>query len=250
MGFFWTEYSVKVEPSNCSNSSSKNLNENCPISRAEDQNICPYKKQEEINPLNKMPKDLPQTMAYNQKKLLPTRRTLSSIPRNDINENWEYPSPQQMYHAILRKGQKDVSEDAVEPMVEIHNFLNESAWNEIKKWEERRGCYNPKLSHFKGRASDYTPKSLILYYIGKIYPSKFGSSLPFDRHDWYVSRNGKIVRYVIDYYDAPLEPSGEVAFYLDVRPAIDTPGAVYDRISAWTSKTWARLFENSGNLHS
>lgn len=27
-----------------------------------------------------------------------------------------------------------------------------------------------------------------------------GSPLPFDRHDWYVDRCGKEVRYVIDFY--------------------------------------------------
>ncbi len=27
-----------------------------------------------------------------------------------------------------------------------------------------------------------------------------GDSLPFDRHDWVVDRNGRQVRYVIDYY--------------------------------------------------
>lgn len=244
MGFFWAEQYVSIDPSDY-----KKYEEKCSILNSK--NTCPYESgQDDINLLNQMPKQLPQTMAHGQKKVLPTRRVISSIPRNDINENWEYPSPQQMYHAMLRKGQKDIPENAVEPMVEIHNFLNESAWNEIKKWERRHGCYNPKLSHFKGRASDRTPKSLLFYYIGKIYPSKFGCSLPFDRHDWYVSRDGKIVRYVIDYYDAPPEPSGEPVFYLDVRPAIDTPGAAYDRICAWTSKMWNRLFEKSEKLHS
>lgn len=28
----------------------------------------------------------------------------------------------------------------------------------------------------------------------------FGSDPPFDRHDWYVDRCGKEVRYVIDFY--------------------------------------------------
>ena len=30
--------------------------------------------------------------------------------------------------------------------------------------------------------------------------SWLGGSLPFDRHDWYVDRNGQEVRYVIDFY--------------------------------------------------
>ncbi|KAG4304157.1 hypothetical protein PORY_002521 [Pneumocystis oryctolagi] len=250
MGLFWADSHFKTR-STCSSldssSCDKKFYEKCPILKHKFKNTCSDDiKNDEINLLNKVPKNLPQTKAHGQKIVLPTKRTMSSIPRYDTNENWEYPSPQQMYHAIIQKGHLNVQEDAVEPMVEIHNFLNESAWNEIKKWEERRGCYNPKLSHFKGRASNPTLKSRLLYYIGKIYPSKFAYfyvrfSLPFDTHDWYVSRDGKIVRYVIDYYDAPSEPSGEPVFYLDIRPAIDTPTAAYDRICVWTSNVWIQL---------
>ncbi|KAL0200433.1 hypothetical protein M9458_003620, partial [Cirrhinus mrigala] len=51
--------------------------------------------------------------------------------------------------------------------------------------------------------------------------------LPFDRHDWIIDRCGKEVRYVIDYYDG-----GQVAKHtiLDVRPAFDSLGAVWDRM--------------------
>ncbi|KAG5520243.1 hypothetical protein PMAC_001321 [Pneumocystis sp. 'macacae'] len=254
MGFFWAEKGLKAHNS-CDtyndSFSSKKSDEKCPIFKSENKNTCPYEVgKDEINILNRMPKNLPQTIAHGQKIALPTKRTMSSIPKHNTNENWEYPSPQQMYHAMIKKGHKDVPEDAVEPMVEIHNFLNESAWNEIKKWEERRGCSNPKLSHFKGRASDPTLKSRVLYYIGKVYPSKFGCDLPFDTHDWYVSRDGKIVRYVIDYYDAPPEPSGEPVFYLDVRPAIDTPIAAYDRISVWMFKKWTQLSKKMKEFYS
>ncbi|KAG5437340.1 hypothetical protein PCANB_000770 [Pneumocystis canis] len=251
MGIFWAEEPLSIlstdnfiNVSPCNEKSSKKR-----LMKLKD--TCPYEtERDEINPLNKMPKNLPQTKAYGQKTILPTKRVMSSIPRYDTNENWEYPSPQQMYHAMIRKGHKNIPEDAVEPMVEIHNFLNESVWNEIKKWEEQCGCLNPKLSHFKGRASHPTPKSLFLYYLGKIYPSKFRCDLPFDTHDWYVSRDGKIVRYVIDYYDAPSEPSGEPVFYLDIRPAIDTPSAAYSRIRAWTFKTWAQISKKMEELHS
>ena len=30
--------------------------------------------------------------------------------------------------------------------------------------------------------------------------SLFYGDIPFDRHDWYVDRNGEEVRYVIDFY--------------------------------------------------
>ena len=64
---------------------------------------------------------------------------------------------------------------------------------------------------------------------------------PFDRHDWYVSRdvNGerKEVRYVIDYYSGEPEPTGEPVFYLDVRPAA-TPLGAAERIIRWSSDVW------------
>ncbi|OMH82453.1 putative cytochrome c heme lyase [Zancudomyces culisetae] len=57
---------------------------------------------------------------------------------------------------------------------------------------------------------------------------------PFDRHDWYVDRCGKEVRYVIDYYELPSE-DGNPAFSLDVRPALDSFEALFSRISMFFS---------------
>ena len=87
-----------------------------------------------VNPLNHMP-TLTQTPAQNQSVTLPTDRTESSIPR-DGQAKWEYPSPQQFYNALVRKGW-ETPEEHVETMVEIHNFLNEEAWGEVLKWERR-----------------------------------------------------------------------------------------------------------------
>ena len=52
---------------------------------------------------------------------------------------------------------------------------------------------------------------------------------PFDRHDWTIDRNGKRIRYIIDFYTgrggaSAAAPGGlppQLAFYLDVRPALD-----------------------------
>lgn len=69
---------------------------------------------------------------------------------------------------------------------------------------------------------------------------------PFDRHDWYVLRKApgddkpREVRYVIDYYAGPPEPTGEPVFYLDVRPALDRPGLMMERIVNWTGDVWER----------
>lgn len=159
-----------------------------------------------LNPLNWMPFELSQSRATDQRINLPLERTISSIPRGDSDSNWEYPSPQQMYNAMLRKGFDDTPEDAVESMVAVHNFLNEGAWHEIEAWEERfsrglshgwqmcslgeeeferRGASSmvaatdeqanlkPKLIRFQGRPNEITPKARMWAFMGKIYPSKF-----------------------------------------------------------------------------
>ena len=68
---------------------------------------------------------------------------------------------------------------------------------------------------------------------------------PFDRHDWYVQRQiipgqSAEVRYVIDYYSGPPEPTGEPVFYLDVRPAVDRPTAAVERMMRWGGDVWHR----------
>ncbi|KAL8792849.1 MAG: hypothetical protein Q9195_004578 [Heterodermia aff. obscurata] len=224
-----------------------------------------------LNPLNYMPSNLSQSRASNQTVHLPTERELSSIPRGDSDSNWEYPSPQQMYNAMLRKGYDDTPEDAVESMVAVHNFLNEGAWAEIVAWEQRfsqglakgwEACskgeggflqsqmsremgQQPKLLRFMGRPGDVTPKARMLEVMGWIWPSKFGGELPFDRHDWFVQRQAaegrtQEVRYVIDYYSGPPEPTGEPVFYLDVRPAIDGPTPAMERMMRWGGDVWHR----------
>ena len=103
----------------------------------------------DMNPLNQMP-SLPQTPLdpHNQSTPLPTDRTMSSIPcraEDGETQRWEYPSPQQFYNALVRKGWETPVEH-VETMVDIHNFLNERAWEEVLRWERRIAqfvtCYN------------------------------------------------------------------------------------------------------------
>ena len=155
-----------------------------------------------LNPLNYMFPNLSQTRASNQTVDLPTDRETSSIPRGDADSNWEYPSPQQMYNAMLRKGYDDTPQDAVESMVAVHNFLNEGAWAEIVDWERRfsrglgygwQACRRgeegfledadkvapegevakPKLLRFQGRPNDITPKARIVEFLGRMYPAKY-----------------------------------------------------------------------------
>jgi hypothetical protein len=87
---------------------------------------------ETLDPRNNLPV-LTQERSPAQTTDLPTARTASSIPR-DGTGNWEYPSPQQFHNALVRKGW-ETPENQIETIVEIHNFLNEKAWEEVQKWE-------------------------------------------------------------------------------------------------------------------
>jgi cytochrome c heme-lyase len=188
----------------------------CPVNK--EQGECPVNRKEKINPNNNMP-ELSQSMAPLQTTELPTSRTPSSI--KDKNKSfWQYPSPQQFFNALVRKG-KPVPEENVEAMVQIHNFLNEGSWDEILKWEKKYHCEcdDITLNAFMGKPDELSPKAWF-------YSTVYGSSKPFDRHDWIVDRCGKEQRYIIDYYGG----EGDATFHVDVRPAIDSPSALFDRI--------------------
>lgn len=230
-----------------------------------------------LNPLNYMPASISNTReAQEQTVQLPVDREASTIPRGDGTGTWDYPSPQQMYNALLRKGYTDTPAEHVESMVAVHNFLNEGAWEEIREWErrfagglgkgwevsrhgeegaakiaalvaarQRDADAEPKLLRFEGRPDEKTPKARMLGFMAWLYPSQFPDNPPFDRHDWYVQRrspNGreKEVRYVIDYYSGPPEPTGEPVFFLDVRPAVDGPTAACERMMRWGGDVWYR----------
>src|SRR5256885_2278525 len=115
---------------------------NCPMHNQEKSTIendnkssCPVVHSgDALSPENQIPTNLSHSPAPDQKIPLPTHRVISSIPKAHSTGYWEYPSPQQFYNALVRKGW-ETPEDSVKTMVDIHNFLNEAAWNEILKWE-------------------------------------------------------------------------------------------------------------------
>jgi len=133
-------------------------------------------------------------------------------------------------------------------MVEIHNFLNEEAWQEVLKWEKRSNNddEDPHLARFKGRPGEMSPKARFWLLAGWLLPSRFNNEPPFDRHDWIIRRpkTGEEVRYVIDYYSAPPEPDGSPVFSLDVRPALDSFGSLKERIAFATEEAWASVRQN------
>lgn len=153
---------------------------------------------------------------------------------------WVYPSEQQMYNAMLKKGWANVPIDSIPIVLQIHNSINERTWNKILDWE---GCNTQNtndnnnnnssttselnLVRFIGRPNDISPKAYMYSYIFQLYDP------PFDRHDWYVQKHNSnhIQRYVIDYYyrnDPNDVPSTSLPIpYIDARPALDHPYALY-----------------------
>ena len=68
---------------------------------------------------------------------------------------------------------------------------------------------------------------------------------PFDRHDWYVDRCGRPVRYVIDFYFNESKAGSMDAFELDVRPALDDWSSLLDRAKMGVrSKHLSQLFSS------
>jgi len=127
-----------------------------------------------------------------------------------------------------RRGEENFPEEYV-------RAKNEVGWTDLPR---------PRLSRFMGRPGELTPRARLLQAAGMVVPSMRGEP-PFDRHDWYVQRrmadgSSQEVRYVIDYYSGPPEPTGEPVFFLDVRPAIDGPTAAVQRMMRWGGDAWYR----------
>lgn len=193
-------------------------------------------KGEDTNPLNNMPQVAEQSVWPGQDKPLQTSRVVSSIPRGDeqtpahqtglVDEpTWVYPSEQQFFNAMKRKGWKPQEEDMT-TVVAIHNAVNERTWAEVLRWENKfhaSECDYPKLARFQGRPTDMSPKARFM--------TMLGFTAPFDRHDWTVDRCGEHVRYVIDFYRGrQVDPRIPASFHIDARPALDSTQALKDRV--------------------
>ncbi|KAJ1431418.1 cytochrome c/c1 heme-lyase [Ochromonadaceae sp. CCMP2298] len=169
-----------------------------------------------------------------QQNDLSVRRKVSTIPKGSFSpahqpsadiDKWVYPSEQQYFNAMKRKGYSPAEVD-IPVVLFIHNNVNEQGWSKVKEWESYSGNPAPKLVRFIGRPKDMSPKAILLNWMGY--------TKPFDRHDWVVDRHGKEVRYVIDFYGGASTHVGKnkpVSIYLDVRPAVDSAGALVARLS-------------------
>ncbi|EJK67851.1 hypothetical protein THAOC_11053, partial [Thalassiosira oceanica] len=87
----------------------------------------------------------------------------------------------------------------------------------------RRRPPGPSLTKFMGRPTDLSPKAAVKHYL-------LGHPLPFDRHDWTVTRtnpdgSSTDVRYVIDYYhDDEAADESEGSGLVDMKDGIGEGG--------------------------
>lgn len=117
-----------------------------------------------------------QEVQSGQSVKLSTSRPVSSIPKTDMTpghqpdgvDRWVYPSEQQYYNAMKRKGYNPPPKD-VPVILAIHNSVNEQGWSKILEWEAIRGCKEPKLKRFTGRPNDLSPKAQLLNLFGCVF---------------------------------------------------------------------------------
>ncbi|KAH8095385.1 holocytochrome-c synthase [Aureococcus anophagefferens] len=174
---------------------------------------------------------------------LSTERVESSIPTLDAGSRWTYPSPQMFWNSLVRKGKVGgASEGDMDTVIAVHNSMNEATWAKILEWEAlsdpgapRRGSRGSRGGR---RSTAPRPGS----------SSSLGTRSPSTATTGSSSGDGAEVRYVIDYYsdeaatardETPktMHDVGAVkSILLDVRPALDSPAALWDRVATMPLK--------------
>ena len=173
---------------------------------------------------------------------LPSSENACNHAADSNPTRWMYPSEQQFFNALRKKGWDNVEAESIPSVLQIHNTVNERTWNQIVEWEQHMDLdlnntrdvdTDLKLVRFMGRPNDISPQAFLWTKIFR------WADPPFDRHDWYVQKQSRttststaypVQRYVIDYYMfPPLDPQMPPTPYVDARPALDSPRAFYLR---------------------
>ena len=114
-----------------------------------------------------------------QQQRLAVNRVVSTIPKDDSPESvspahqpkdtdkWVYPSEQQYYNAMRRKGYNPDAAD-IPAVLFIHNAVNERVWSQLREWESFNGNLDPKLKRFMGKPDQLSPKARFLHFIGYV----------------------------------------------------------------------------------
>jgi cytochrome c heme-lyase len=153
-------------------STTKTIPEGCPVKNDNplhnQHEGCPVKHNGEELKYNAIANDIEynQKPSVGQKSPLSVAREESNIPKGSFTpshqpvnaEKWVYPSQQQYFNAMKRKGY-DPKENEIPAVLAIHNTVNEQGWSKIVEWERMRGNEAPKLKSFCGRPKDFSPRA-------------------------------------------------------------------------------------------
>lgn len=180
------------------------------------------------DPRNLIPTNLNTSASMNGVAMdLSQTRQSSTIPKTGSGHAgeqyvWQYPSHLQLFNALKRKD-KEVDATDIPAFTFVHNRVNERTWNQVLKCEalHSRWCSSPSLTRFVGRYDSPSIKGRFMSHLTHLDD-------PFDRHDWYVNRCGHQIRYVVDFYHDS-KATDDLQIYIDARPALDSPRAVWDR---------------------
>ncbi|CRG95968.1 cytochrome c1 heme lyase, putative [Plasmodium gallinaceum] len=169
---------------------------------------------------------------HEEKKVSNNLKEKSSIP--STSGSWYYPSKNQFYNTTRKKGYS-FSREELDMALKIHNAVNEETWKKIMKKEEKYFdlCKEQKLVRFVGNPTKLSFKAFLLTLLGY--------NKPFDRHDWYIDRCGKTIKYIIDYYDGKNDNNSPVSIYIDVRPQLNYKNAI-DNIKVFYLKICKFMF--------
>ena len=219
-----------------------------------------------LDPSNQMPVTPNQLPWPGQHKPLSTERAVSNIPKGGTGGRgtWVFPSSQMFFNALQRKGKgDDVVEEDMEHIISVHNSASHLVGRPCRscglsgcaaRRHERddlaagaalgapapRRVRHAQPAALPGQARRPEPARALALPHGRCVRSSCCASpaaltraragaLPFDRHDWYVDRGGKQVRYIIDFYFDETRAGSPDAFVVDARPALDDLGSLRDR---------------------
>lgn len=123
---------------------------------------------------------------------------------SDDGQHWVNPSPNQLYRALLRND-KPIGTNDVFDVSMVHDMVTLNSWWAVMEYEDmhKDECPNPTLARFEGKDGIYSFKAKVIKAMTGV--------VPFDRHDWYIDRCGKEIKYIIDYYsiEVPREKDAE-----------------------------------------
>ncbi|MES1913039.1 MAG: hypothetical protein MHM6MM_005272 [Cercozoa sp. M6MM] len=190
-------------------------------------------------PADLSPAELQEEIAEHEEYIPEAKIPATGRGNSADGQSWENPSASQLFRALRRRG-KDVESSDAASVANAHEVVTQMTWDGIMQFEDmhKDECAEPKLARFQGTAFSLSALLGIcpcdwmhagMWGHTSIYERiadlkarfVYGHTegiKSFDRHDWWVDRCGREVRYIIDYYTFE-DWHGNMGYSVDVNPA-------------------------------